>query len=594
MAKKILAVVMAVLIAVSAMAITAFADTQVTLYRVSQYKEVTGTLTFDIPVYGFYGYLTAGDYMIVDLPTNWEGNCPAAETKWSVQVNGMSFALPTFANSAAWGSCETEQVKISLAYLAHDYDGNDTAIPQSIAYNGISSIRLVASMTIKNSDGAWRISNLTGLFNKNGGLYATAAKAQWYKADGTPVNGSVSYAYSWNAAAEGSDNATDNVFNFVTEEWTTGNQALSSYPFTWDHTLANRAALTTAESVELVVELNKEIVGKADYTLYANLGNASNEEAGLWWNYSNSRKYVDTVSVDGATDKLTFKVPMDVIYNSTYGTYNSQFVIFENITLLNTTIMTDYLHVNKDAVGDSGSLGRLSWVGQYSGQPNHTVIRYDGKQVNYAASGKAGKDGNGFDTLEVTGLVPANFAAYAGGANTYETVNTGITVQNGATIAIAVPATDCSMVSAQVGGIDLWGDGWNKNRTKTFTYEELKALGANDGDEIVIIANNWQGNAYDAFTVKVSANTLVNTKLTGDVYAKAVYLNAKTAEVEPEATPDTPTESGDNAEDVEGGEEVTVDDTPAPAPEKNPTTGVALAVVPMLVAAAAAVIAKKH
>lgn len=57
---------------------------------------------------------------------------------------------------------------------------------------------------------------------------------------------------------------------------------------------------------------------------------------------------------------------------------------------------------------------------------------------------------------------------------------------------------------------------------------------------------------------------------------------------------DTPTEAGDNTEDVEG-DNVNVDDnTPAPAPEKNPTTGVALAVVPMIVAAAAIVASKKR
>ncbi len=45
-----------------------------------------------------------------------------------------------------------------------------------------------------------------------------------------------------------------------------------------------------------------------------------------------------------------------------------------------------------------------------------------------------------------------------------------------------------------------------------------------------------------------------------------------------------------NVGDTEG-EDVNVGDT---EPEKNPTTGVALAVVPMMVAAAAAVVSKKH
>lgn len=53
-------------------------------------------------------------------------------------------------------------------------------------------------------------------------------------------------------------------------------------------------------------------------------------------------------------------------------------------------------------------------------------------------------------------------------------------------------------------------------------------------------------------------------------------------------------EPGDNSEEVEGDNVNVSDNEPATQPEKNPTTGVALAVVPMMVAAAAAVVAKKH
>lgn len=59
-------------------------------------------------------------------------------------------------------------------------------------------------------------------------------------------------------------------------------------------------------------------------------------------------------------------------------------------------------------------------------------------------------------------------------------------------------------------------------------------------------------------------------------------------------TVDTPTEAGDNSEEVEG-DNVNVNDAETkPQPEKNPGTGLTLAVVPMLAAAAAAVVFKRR
>lgn len=50
-------------------------------------------------------------------------------------------------------------------------------------------------------------------------------------------------------------------------------------------------------------------------------------------------------------------------------------------------------------------------------------------------------------------------------------------------------------------------------------------------------------------------------------------------------------QSTDNVDDEPGDDNITVND---PEPDSNPKTGVALAVVPMMVAAAAAAVSKKH
>ena len=55
-----------------------------------------------------------------------------------------------------------------------------------------------------------------------------------------------------------------------------------------------------------------------------------------------------------------------------------------------------------------------------------------------------------------------------------------------------------------------------------------------------------------------------------------------------------PTDQVSDDEQVDVGDTEEPTETPAPAPESNPPTGIALAVVPMMVAAAAAVVAKKH
>lgn len=58
---------------------------------------------------------------------------------------------------------------------------------------------------------------------------------------------------------------------------------------------------------------------------------------------------------------------------------------------------------------------------------------------------------------------------------------------------------------------------------------------------------------------------------------------------------DTPMEGGDNGEDVEGDTtNVNDNENNETKPEKNPTTGVVLAVVPMMVAAAAIIASKKR
>ncbi len=501
MAKKILAVVVAVMMAVSAMAVTAFAD-DVIIPLYNSGMNINGnsnqiTVTFDIPVWGLYGYLTAGDYFTLDLPTYFGNAVPAGCTiNWSLVVDSTAWTLQSQKTTA--DGAAVKQAKVAISFLGHNWNGTDTAIPQATGYNQTTSFRLVATISGVPLYNGWQTPSVdTGaLFtNTNWGATPTYGKepslvvAQWYR-NGEAIPSNSSYVLQWNPSASTNDTSAAAAYNFVSTEWTTdldiGNvDTVAANPLTWDHTMENRGAIYSyaGDTVELVVELNKKIVGQAVYTLWAKGVDAAYDyNATYWWQYSNKRNYVDEVTVVGSTDKLVFDVPINFLFDGTYGTYNTEFAILENITLMNFTNMAanDYLH----ATG-SGNYGPFKWDSWNQGGR----LQYNGEFVNYARTGKAGANG-------------------------------------------------------------------------------------------------------------------------ADVDAKAIYLRLPEIATDEDKTTNTDpaAEGTGNDSDIEGGDEMNVgdtDETPAEgdttpsepeqtAPEQNPPTGIALAVIPMILAAAAAVVAKKH
>ena len=692
MAKKILAVVLAVMMAVSAMAVTAFADQRIDLYPYEEtgnyandsHNFVTETVTFDIPVYGLYGYLTAGDYMELTLPANWGWNIPAGvEVNWSIVVNGASYALPTHATTKS-GYDDVFKTNVVLGFLAHHYDGGkdvadddytdngDTAIPQSIGYNTINSVRLVAQMTYDSGwNPGWNKRADVNAFNAKDGAYRNLVKAVWHYDDGTEVPGSISYASTWNAqAADSTDKNSVGLYDFVTNEWTASAYNDSKVPLTWDHNLGNRAIIYGADSAELVVELNKKIAGQAVYTLYANKGDALYpvDYNGLWWNYSDARQYVSQVYVDGAVSELRFPVDLKFLYETNYGTYNRQFVIFENITLLQPTIMSNYLEVDRAKVEANGfsygssnnTFGRLSWGPSFAGNR----LSYDGVEVNYARTGMAGQGAvSGYykyvkpaDPTKVVTKTQTNEAegTWAGTAISFKDelnalVDDGTIKEDSVVTFTAVDANGKAsndiMMQDETHGWDLSAEG--KQYQPKFPAVDgvitisgktvIEARNDSYGPQLLFGSDKAKGTwtatctirdasqfnadgtikgvtttADDPAATKVpcdaddpdaitdytaSGNAFSNNK--ADVMATAIYLNFPEPEAEPapDETVTTPTEETDQAADDEqvdvGDTDEPAETTPAPA-EQNPPTGLVLAVVPMLVAAAAAVVAKKH
>ena len=723
MAKKILAVVLAVMMALSAMAITAFAeDAKIPMYAltrradgsviydnngvvlgdVSNYTNVE--VSFDIPLYAMYGYLTQGSKIQLTLPRYFGNNIPEyadsyaynadhsvaksplSVVDWSIIVNGRAYSLEemTLFHDPWWGNPHdvantdrvadgvnygksTSQHTVTVGAFAHDWNKvtNDTQIPQSMGFGDTTTIRLVAAITLDGSYVDWMVStdDFTQTNPANGRL-AYDCKADFYDAQGNLVG--TSFMQDWNATKTtvGND-SSNNTYTFVTSDWTmlwdstsnyngTWKTPLSGHPITWDHTLANKAAIygASSDTVKMVVELNNPIIGQATYTLYSSYEAPTSVVNGTvvgsnsaWWTYNGGRKYIAECKVDGSVDQLEFDVPLSALYDSQgYGSYNQEFVIFENITLWNQSIMNNYLEYNTSMMpqyNGGWKLGRL-------GNNGSGKVTYDGQQVRYAAGGVTSIADYGETTetvktqyvkMQSTGVeYPAEavdkmplYATYSAeeAAALKEPALEGVVkiddngnyvvatetvkdekgndkVQNASAPApyYLVPATKTAMVQGEQakdaeGNLLWWYDG-NGAKHPVYVEEEgsvelgYKTVSIGTTNENIHYAGAPTG--YNNQTVK---GNMIPAK------AKSIYLLVPQGEATDVKNPQQGTENEEESENVDDGDapevdaeedtETTEPEAQAPAAEENnPTTGIALAVLPMIVSAAAAVISKKH
>lgn len=388
--KKVLAVVLAVIMAVSAMAITVFAeDVKIPLHRSLSVARQDVTITLTIPVYGTYGYFTEGDYFVLDLPTAAE--LGGAFTNYKVKVNGFE------------SKANADGVHVVyFGHVARDYinDTYPTVIPVDTTINGTSNITVVLTGNVPN---AWEAPSADSV--KNG-----AYSVQFYDAVDGEVVGSYSTAKFWNPTASVVDTSYNNTLEFVNTVtyrdvvtgggsiWGGGDGDFSSLKnaqvWTWDHTIGNKNAIYGADTVQLVVELTKPLNGRATYVLWANKeAKDIYETQGNWWNYSANRIQVATTMIDGKVDKLVFDVPVAALYDYNYGVWNNQLAITEEITLRDMVLGQDptknnYLvdvadgYYNTGVFGD-GSFGDLTWA-QYGGG-----AKYKGSEIIYALGGEA-------------------------------------------------------------------------------------------------------------------------------------------------------------------------------------------------------------
>lgn len=551
MAKKILAVVLAVAMALSAMAVTVFADKQIPLRESNKALSATSdittvTLSCTIPVSNMYAWNTHFDAFDLTLPTNYGGNLPGQypdmQIDWYVVLNGQPWKIQPTKKAGStpdadidgvaqnnvivqtWdGVPQTYTQRIYFGTFTHNYtEGVGTTVPQTQSFGGLTSIQVMAELKFNGKDASWPLFNGTFEHNNNYGVKVAYTPAEvlnqvyggyltaQYLTLNTATNeyekvpNSIAYLNNWTVTAENGATGNDTTMYFVSgtyfDYYTNGLNAATktvAHPFTWDHNIENRGYVYGAEKVQLVVELNKQINGIANYTLYGKTqATAGMDTSGtgydLWWNYDTKRQAISTYRVTGPIDKLVFDVPVEYLINAQYGSYNDEFAIFETVELFDNTLMSSPYTMLKSVTDATatGDTGVLSWNKYWAA---------DGMPTDPSRSDA---DGN------------------------------------------------------------VWAN-----------YNGNKIIYAADGAAFTGISKDFGAKATN------------------------VYLNiVETAEPKETETVDQATEGGegegDNVDvgDTEG-KDVNVGDT---EPEQNPTTGVALAVVPMLVAAAAAVVCKKH
>ncbi len=372
--KKVLAVVLAVMLAISAMAVTAFASEKVIeLSNSKAYdttKPVATNVNFTVPVYAKYGYATDFLEVTFTLPEN---------GKYAVVVDNISYALGEFvpANGEPTAPEGLAFYKVTFGTLAHSWDGTDTVIPQSTIVGDKGVLNLVATFDIAWNDGTVDASKKDKeSFRLGASSFNRTKKADEIKAaDGTvmpnyAVKGAIisdimatvvntytddvygaSYCFDWNPT-DGADS----------KDGKTGTNAAALKGLKWDATLANKAAILSAETAKVVVKLNTAIAGDYYFALAAKYGNNTYYDGGhniTWDPNAAANKYADIIETVEVTDTITFEIPTSVLYTvDGYGIFNEQF----DITIYNTIDSTAIEAIKGfRATSENGTFGRYSW-----------------------------------------------------------------------------------------------------------------------------------------------------------------------------------------------------------------------------------------
>ncbi len=394
--RKLMAAVLAVVIAISAMAVTVFAD-DAEVVKIPLYADHTDystnrveTFTFTLPIYNLYGYANQDSYIEFNLPKALTTDASRTEEiRYYMEVNGNRYQMKTVPGPGDGATAATagyDKQYVNFGAFAHPYydDNSWTTIPQTVNFNEITSLSLIAEVVIKNPQ-SWEGSVTLNTWDfRNDNTQVNQMYAQLWTAgangikeygkngDDQLVTGSIMYCYTMGISkTEGSYSSSYNKFSFlynypagVGQSYTaldttipqTTTDNTQNPPvvknnweeniLTWDHTLQNKMYALNAVSAKIVIELAShntwETAGRTNGTAFYMLGTIDAlvdhdmlGNSSLWWQYSQrDDKWISTCIVNNENvTQLTFDVPVDRLYNAMYGSgtasiFNGGFKVF--------------------------------------------------------------------------------------------------------------------------------------------------------------------------------------------------------------------------------------------------------------------------
>lgn len=371
--KKLVAVVLAVILAVSAMAINVFAaegETYQIPLRPAGQTGATNTRTyeykFEFPIYGLYSYLSQDQYLELNLPKNFRAD--NTNTVWYIETNlGNKVAITQETdwkggpflgtNASDNGTYETVYVNFGAFDRPYINDNNWATIRQG-SFNEVTTITLTAKVTINNYPG-WDSSWSDG-DAKNDKMYVQLWTAgddgikNYNPTEDQIVTGSNLFSQNMNVTKTADTSSAYGAFEFVShiegleaKDWTDPMSKKESYvdangetqeykkniDLVWDMTLQNRAYIINAESARVVVKLHNKWWGNelgytkgiAVYSLYLADTRMTDTTLGqIWWgngaNYNRVAKRVAFMSVmNEKVTELSFEISPEKLYDATYG-----------------------------------------------------------------------------------------------------------------------------------------------------------------------------------------------------------------------------------------------------------------------------------
>lgn len=367
--KKLMAVVLAVVLAISAMAVNVFAAEgevhQIPL-RPNQDRNSNATATYEtqVPMYNMYGYADYNSYLELYLPNNFTDDTTIpTSVKYYLEASGEKVLIAEMENYDTVDGVKVpkaesfdeskhfERIFVNFGAFKRDWNryssGDDkwATVPQTVSFNTTNSLKLTMSVTLE----GWSNSDYipvydAGKFNNSWEKVAQTFYTQLWTAgedqiktygtgDDIPVTGSKVWAKNMSTTKTTDFSNPLKPFMYLSTE-AVGETPAEYVDLTWDMTLVNRSYIMNAESVDLVVKfyngsesgwVGDSTYGTAMYRLYMADTPVSDSTLGQsWWQqYSGYNRTFQEIAYQNVNaeeiKELRFSISPEKLVNLTYG-----------------------------------------------------------------------------------------------------------------------------------------------------------------------------------------------------------------------------------------------------------------------------------